>query len=114
MKKIIVIAFSCCLACFGMFGLSACSGSSGGAPAKADTDMSLEEYNAIEDGMSYTQVVEIVGCEGTEQSSSNIEAGSYSVKTIMYTWEGNGGAGSNANVTFQNDEVVSKAQFGLK
>ena len=32
----------------------------------------------------------------------------------IYTWYGNGVAGSNANVTFTNGSVTGKAQVGLK
>ncbi len=118
-KKFVTIVLACCVMCFGALALSACGGgsnntSSSAAQAKEDKDISLSEYEAIQDGMTYAQVVEVVGCEGTEQSSSNIDAGSSSIKTVMYTWEGNGGPGSNANVTIQNDKVVSKAQIGLK
>lgn len=118
-KKFIAIVLVCCVMCFGALALSACGGGSGSASSsvsqvKQDKEITMSEYEAIQDGMTYAQVVEVVGCEGTEQSSSNIDAGSNSIKTIMYTWEGNGGPGSNANVTIQNDKVVSKAQIGLK
>jgi len=60
--------------------------------------------------MSYSQVVSILGSQGTEMSSSDIAG--YS--TVMYSWDGEGGFGANMNATFQNGELVSKAQFGLK
>lgn len=68
------------------------------------------EYNAIETGMSYDEVKEIVGSAGeiTSQVESN------GIKIVIVTWYGNGMAGSNANVTFTNDEVTGKAQVGLK
>lgn len=72
--------------------------------------ITLDEYNAIENGMSYDEVVEIIGSEGT--STSEASSGDYSIKII--TWYGNGMAGSNANVTFTNDKVTGKAQIGLK
>lgn len=72
--------------------------------------ITLEEYNAIETGMTYEDVAEIVGSSGT--ISSQVESGG--VKIVIVTWYGNGVAGSNANVTFTNNKVTGKAQVGLK
>ena len=70
--------------------------------------LSLDKYNQIKNGMSYKQVVEILGVEGTEISSSEI--GKY--KTVSYKWEG-----ENFQFiygTFQNDKLLSKTQANLK
>ena len=72
--------------------------------------ITLDEFNQIQSGMSYEQVVEIVGSEGSPTVQSDGAGTSYQ----MYTWYGNGTAGSNANVTFLNGTVTSKAQIGLK
>ncbi len=72
--------------------------------------ITLEEYNQIDTGMTYDEVVEIVGSAGTV--SSEVESGGY--KIVIVTWYGNGLTGSNANVTFTNDAVTAKAQVGLK
>lgn len=72
--------------------------------------ISMEEYNKIETGMTYEQVKEIVGSAG--EVSSQVESGGY--KIVIITWYGNGVAGSNANVTFTNNEVTGKAQVGLQ
>lgn len=69
-----------------------------------------EEFGKIQNGMSYEEVVAIVGNDGELQSES--EVGGY--KTQMYMWSGEKGIGSNANVTIQNGKVQAKAQFGLK
>lgn len=73
-------------------------------------DMTLDEFNAISDGMTYAQVVAIVGGEGQVLSESSI-AGFH---TVMYGWDGAGSLGANANVMFQNDAMQTKAQFGLE
>lgn len=78
-----------------------------------DTKMTLEEFNKIETGMTYEQVVEIVGVEGTVLSETDI-TGNEQYKTTMYSWDGDGSLGANANVTFQGGKVISKAQFGLE
>lgn len=72
--------------------------------------ITMDEYNQIETGMSYNEVKEIIGSEGELTSTSSVSG--YTV--AIYTWYGNGVAGSNANVTFTNDEVTGKAQVGLK
>jgi len=79
-------------------------------PARTDPfpGVTLENFGRIKDGMSYSDVVKILGKEGTEISSSNIAG----YKTVMYQWEGQGFG--NMNAMFQNGKLVSKAQFGLK
>ena len=77
-----------------------------------DTTISLYEFDRIKTGMTYSEVVEIVGVEGTLMSEVDIGFEEYATK--MYSWEGNGYKGSNATVTFQNGKVVSKAQIGLE
>jgi hypothetical protein len=72
--------------------------------------MSLAEFSAIQSGMSYAQVVAIVGGDGTVLSESDL-AGYH---TVMYKWDGDGSLGANANVLFQNDGEVTKAQYGLQ
>lgn len=75
---------------------------------KPDTYITMAEFNAIESGMSYAEVVEIVGCEGTLMSSVDLMG----INTSIYCWYGKDGI-SNANVTFQGDAVMGKAQIGL-
>ena len=78
-----------------------------------DIKITLEEFNSIETGMTYEQVVEIIGGEGTVLSETDV-TGDAQYKTTMYSWEGKGNLGANANITFQAGKVVSKAQFGLE
>ncbi len=69
----------------------------------------MANYTRLKTGMTYPQVVEILGKEGTELSSNEI--GGY--RTVMYQWEGEGFA-ANMNAMFQNGKMIQKAQFGLK
>ncbi len=78
-----------------------------------NTRITLEEFNQIQTGMTYEQVVELIGTDGTIMSESDI-TGDGQYKTTIYSWEGKGGLGANANVTFQGGKVVAKAQFGLE
>jgi hypothetical protein len=77
-------------------------------------NLTLKKYNRIQTGMSYTEVTNIIGYDGTEMSRNKMDAipgFSNEVITIMYMWQNNNG--SNMNAIFQNDKLVQKAQFGL-
>jgi hypothetical protein len=65
------------------------------------------DLDAIRTGMTYEQVRGMIGVAGEEQSRSDL--GGY--RTIMYGWKN--ANGSNMNAMFQNNQLVSKAQFGL-
>lgn len=86
-------------------------------PVEEDDDnpptITLTEYNQIENGMSYFQVCEIIGGYGEQLSETDLGLG-YEYATEMYSWDGEGSIGANANVMFQGGEVISKAQFGLE
>ncbi|PDY93271.1 hypothetical protein CON09_08270 [Bacillus anthracis] len=72
--------------------------------------MTKDEFEQIQNDMSYEEVVKIIGSEGELQSESTV--GDYTSK--LYTWKGEGGLGANANITFSNNKVQAKSQFGLK
>ena len=72
--------------------------------------MTAEKFNRIESGMTYDEVVNIVGSDGELLSQADVGGDEY--KTEMYVWYG-AVPGSNANVTFQGGKVVAKAQIGL-
>jgi len=81
-----------------------------GAPASAAVGtMSLEEFNQIQNGMSYGEVQKIVGSAGTVLSESSIGG----ISICIVSWLGNGNLGSNAAITFQNGAVSGKSQAGL-
>jgi hypothetical protein len=60
-------------------------------------------------GMTYDDVISILGKNGEELSSTEIAG----IKSVMYKWDGESFA-SNMNATFSNNQLISKAQFGLK
>ena len=70
------------------------------------------EFDQIQNGMTYEQVVQIIGSEGEVMSESGQKGDQY--YTVMYTWEGESGFGANANAMFQGGKMVNKTQFGLK
>ncbi len=84
-------------------------------PSFGSQIVTYDKYKRIEDGMSYSQVVSIVGAEGEELSRNKmpgVRGVMASVETIMYQWMNSNG--SNMNAMFQNDKLMQKAQFGLK
>jgi len=72
------------------------------------TRITFAQFNELKEGMSYKEVVEIIGGEGRMFSVSS-EPG----KT-EYRWEGRGRPGANADITFQEDRLINKVQFGLQ
>lgn len=80
------------------------------AQAFSTCRVSAAQYQQLRDGMSYQRAVQVLGCRGTEMSSSSIAG--YS--TVMYGWDGSGQLGANMNAMFQNGNLVMKSQFGLR
>lgn len=72
--------------------------------------LNLSKFNQIQTGMSYEEVVKIIGSEGEVVSESDM----FGYHTIMYSWSGKGSTGANAIFTFQNNKLNNKAQVGLR
>ncbi len=86
---------------------SGTSSSSGSSTSRNDTEVTYAEYLEIENGMSYSEVVAIVGFEGEEMSRNNIAG----YESILYTFSNR--FGTNMVITIQDGEVTSKSQIGL-
>lgn len=84
------------------------SGTSHSSSSRQDY-ITLDEFNRIENGMSYQQVRDIIGSEGTVMSESEV----MDTHMIIYYWYGKNGV-ANANFTFSNDELINKTQIGLE
>jgi hypothetical protein len=74
----------------------------------SNSTVTMAKFNQIQTGMSYQQVVKLIGEQGEEISRSDLAG----LTTIMYMWKNSDG--SNMNTMFQNDQLIAKAQFGLK
>ena len=74
--------------------------------------ITIAKFENIQTVMTYQDVVDIIGEEGTTLSESNI-GNDEKYHTIIYSWKAKNGI-ANANVTFQGGKVVSKAQVGLQ
>jgi hypothetical protein len=81
------------------------------AVKKEDPGISKEEFDQIQAGMSYEEVVKIIGGKGSVQSESGAPGDQY--HTVSYQFKGENGFGSNAMITFQGDKMYNKAQAGL-
>ena len=73
----------------------------------SDTKITLTKFYLIEMGMSLERVQNILG-EGELVSSSYFA----NIQTEMWVWKNRNG--SNMNAMFQNDKLVSKAQYKLQ
>ena len=70
--------------------------------------MTHAEYLRVKTGMSLKKVNSIIGFKGKQMSSYNSGYfGTYST----YSWQNDDG--SNMIVSFRNNRVYSKAQYGL-
>lgn len=71
--------------------------------------VTLENFNKIDSSMSYDDVCELFGIQGTLDSEITLG----DVVTQVYHWY-NGTGVFNCNVTFQNGMMIGKAQIGLR
>ena len=74
--------------------------------------ISKAEFDQIQSGMTYEQVVQIIGGPGEVLSESGNKGDQF--HTVIYSFKGEGDLGANANFTFQGEKLINKAQFGLK
>lgn len=86
---------------------SSSTASQGAQQDKDRTKIDADKFAKIENGMTYDEVVSIIGSEGSEQSTNEIGG----IKTTMYEWESDGWG--VATITFQNGKVTNKTQFGV-
>jgi Domain of Unknown Function with PDB structure (DUF3862) len=81
----------------------------GSLPIAFGGGVTMEKDSRVEPGMTYDQVVKILGPPDQELSRSDMAG----MTTVMYMWNGTS-VGGNMNAMFQNGKLVNKAQFGLK
>ena len=73
----------------------------------------MANYNRLQTGMTYDQVVQILGKEGKKGAELGTEKTAF--KVVIYMWAGDGG-GPDAELTvlFKDKKLDKKDQFGLK
>lgn len=80
--------------------------------------ITLEAYNSVTEGMSYKQVVDIIGKEGEQSSVSTAgPAATESERqfidaTVTYTWKKTDN--TSMSCIFTDDSLTFKTQIGLK
>lgn len=72
--------------------------------------VSMELYKKIKNGMTYNEVVNLIGADGKPV----VSAGDGEYKTECYEWPGDSGDYSSVDVTFQGGVVAGKLQIGLE
>lgn len=76
--------------------------------ASTDSGPTMNKYNEIKTGMTKSEVEKILGGKGEEISSSSGGGFTFSA----HKWAGE--KFSYVMVTFKNDKVMSKSQYGMK
>lgn len=71
--------------------------------------VTMEIYQKIKNGMTYNEVVNLIGADGKPV----VSAGDGEYKTECYEWPGDSGGYSSVDVTFQGGVVAGKLQIGL-
>jgi hypothetical protein len=80
--------------------------------SKDKKTINYEEFQQIQNGMSYEEVVEIIGgAEGELNQESGTKGDQFYMAT--YGWDGEDGWGDNAVISFDGNGVTSKTQLGL-
>lgn len=73
--------------------------------------VTMANFNRLQKGMTYAQVVQILGKEGKEEGV----LGSGAEKIVMYKWDADeDGSGATMSVFFKNGKLDTKFQFALK
>jgi hypothetical protein len=76
--------------------------------SSSDGALTLDNYNKIKNGMTYDEVIDIMGSEGTE----NMTAGSGAYEVKSYQWKGDNF--KFISIVFMGGKVTSKVQSNLE
>lgn len=79
--------------------------------AKEEGKLTEEKFKKIKDGMTYEEVVKIVGAEGNIMSETGSAGEPH--HTVMYEFETDG-VMSSSTMMFQGGKLINKAQFGVE
>ena len=74
--------------------------------------VTMANYNRLQTGMTYAQVVQILGKEGEETGKLGGNETAFTI--VMYKWAGDGGGDPRIDAFFKDGKLDKKSQFGLK
>ncbi|QDH23435.1 DUF3862 domain-containing protein [Saccharibacillus brassicae] len=75
-------------------------------------EITLEEYDQIQIGMTYKEVVDIIGAPGKKTDVVKTESGETGVTN--YIFERNDGSKPDVTLYFKDDELIIKSQMLFK
>ncbi len=108
---VVIVVLFCIVA--GAMAMSGDGGTETPTTTEPETEyITIDKYNQIENGMTYEQVVKIIGCEGKLTASADIGGGT----SQTYSWSSRdlgGGTTYGATVVFIDGKVTGKYQIGL-
>lgn len=74
------------------------------------TVITLEEYSRLHNGMTYEEVVDVVGEEGTPVPVTEKDA---AAGLTAFAWNNPGQFGGHAVITFKDGVITDRLQLGL-
>ncbi|WP_346206778.1 DUF3862 domain-containing protein [Caldifermentibacillus hisashii] len=86
--------------------------SQAGLGGGSDVEVTLDQFNQLQNGMTYEEVTQLLGGEGEILSETGDKGTEF--YTVIYSYPGKGDLGANVTLTFQGDKLQNKSQFGLK
>jgi hypothetical protein len=72
--------------------------------------VTLSQYNQLKEGMSYSDVVKTLGREGKLAHQNQTTRDTFK----SYGWKFEGARFTYIDITFKNDQLLSKIQYGLE
>jgi len=79
-------------------------------PGSSSGQITLAQYSKFYEGMSYDEVVSIVGSPGTVESESTM----FGSTMVTREWKGNGGKDSMCIIMFTDGKIHLMTQAGLR
>lgn len=79
-------------------------------PKTQRPQVTLNQFNQIREGMSYSEVVKILGMEGKIAHEKQTVRDTFK----SYGWKLEGARFTYIDITFKNDRMLSKSHYGLE
>jgi RNA polymerase subunit RPABC4/transcription elongation factor Spt4 len=102
----------------GMFGITSLMNNPSpvNSPSDVGQKLTLEKYNTIQNGMTYDEVIKIIGFEVSPEVEVGEKGTAYYTASYRYMGDDQvkGTLGANASFMFQGGKLNTKAQMGLE